>query len=78
MKLKQIRTLKLKEYIVKLEQEENELLLEMGKKGIVNDDNECINYAIKMLIEKHMYDGDSMSEFLKDRIKMQEQLNETR
>ena len=43
MKLKQIRTLKLKEYIVKLEQEENELLLEMGRKGIVQDDNECIN-----------------------------------
>ncbi len=78
MKLKQIRTLKLKEYIVKLEQEENELLLEMGRKGIVEDDNECINYAIKMLIEKHMYDGESMSEFLKDRSKMQEQLNETR
>ena len=78
MKINQIRTLKLKEYIVKLEQEESDLLIEMGRKNIVNDDNECINYAVKMLIDKHMYDGDSMSEFLKDRSKIQEQLNETR
>lgn len=77
MKINQIRTLKLKEYIVKLEQEENDLLLEMGRNNIVKDDNECINYAVKMLIEKHMYDGESMLEFLNDRSKMQEKLNET-
>lgn len=77
MKINQIRTLKLKEYIVKLEQEENDLLLEMGRNNIVKDDNECINYAVKMLIEKHMYDGESMLEFLNDRSKMQERLNET-
>ena len=78
MKINQIRTLKLKEYIVKLEQEENDLLLEMGRNNIVKDDNECINYAVKMLIEKHMYDGESMLDFLNDRAKMQERLNETR
>lgn len=79
MKLKQIRTLKLKEYIVKLEQEENDLLLELGRTNIVKDDNECINYAIKMLIDKHMYDGESMTEFLKGRNEMLEGLKyETR
>lgn len=78
MKINQIRTLKLKEYIVKLEQEENDLLLEMGRSNIIKDDNECINYAVKMLIEKHMYDGESMLDFLNDRSKMQEKLNETR
>lgn len=79
MKLKQIRTLKLKEYIVKLEQEENDLLLELGRTNIVKDDNECINYAIKMLIDKHMYDGESMAEFLKGRNEMLEGLKyETR
>jgi len=79
MKLKQIRTLKLKEYIVKLEQEESDLLLELGRTNIVKDDNECINYAITMLIDKHMYDGESMTEFLKGRNEMLEGLKyETR
>jgi len=74
MKLNPIRTVKLKEYIVKLEQEEEQLLLEMGKSNIIKDDNECINYAIKMLIDKHMYDGESMADFLKGRNKMMEGL----
>ena len=74
MKLKPIRTVKLKEYIVKLEQEEEQLLLEMGKSNIIKDDNECINYAIKMLIDKHMYDGESMADFLKGRNEMMEGL----
>jgi len=74
MKLNPIRTVKLKEYIVKLEQEEEQLLLEMGKSNIIKDDNECINYAIKMLIDKHMYDGESMADFLKGRNEMMEGL----
>jgi len=79
MKLNPIRTVKLKEYIVKLEQEESDLLLELGRTNIVKDDNECINYAITMLIDKHMYDGESMTEFLKGRNEMLEGLKyETR
>ena len=67
MKLDSIRTVNYTEYTIKLEPEESDLLLEIGRSQIVNDESECINYAIKMLIEKHMYDGESMSLFIKDR-----------
>lgn len=75
MDLSPIRIVTSKEYILKLDPEDNEILLELGRSNIIKDENECINYAVKMLIDKHMYDGESMADFLKDRNEMLKLLN---
>jgi hypothetical protein len=45
-----------KEYLVEFTPEEEEILLELGRKSIIEDKHECINYAVKILISRYMND----------------------
>ena len=43
-----------REYLLELEPEEEEILVELGRNEIVNDKRECINYAVKHLISQYI------------------------
>lgn len=57
MKTKDIGEITFNEYILKLEPEEENLLIEIGQREIVKNNNECINYAVQFLLEKYMKFG---------------------
>lgn len=57
MKTKNVGEIKYNEYTLKLEPEEEKMLIEIGQKEIVKNSGECINYAVQFLLEKYMYVG---------------------
>ena len=54
MKIKSIKNIKYKEYAVKLEPEDEALLLDIGRQNVIKDEQECINYAIQKLLSWYM------------------------
>lgn len=54
MQTKNMGEIKYNEYILKLEPEEENVLIEIGRQEIVKNDSECINYAVQFLLEKYM------------------------
>jgi len=45
------------EYVLKLEPDEENMLVEIGQKEIIKNKNECINYAVQFLLNQYMNDG---------------------
>jgi hypothetical protein len=54
MKLANEHNILYKEYTLELQEEEEELLLEVARKEIVQDKKELINYAVKRLIREYI------------------------
>lgn len=57
MKAQDVGEISYNEYILKLEPEEENILIEMGQREIVKNKNECINYAVQFLLEQYMEEG---------------------
>lgn len=45
------------EYVLRLEPAEENMLIEIGKREIIKNKDECISYAIQFLLEQYM-EGD--------------------
>ena len=56
MELKNSKKREYKEYVLELSPEEEQLLIEIASKQILDDREECINYAVKCLLSDFMGD----------------------
>lgn len=66
MEIKSTNDIQFKEYVVQLEPEDEQVLLEIGREHIIKDKQQCISYAVQKLLEWYMVSD--KSDFTDDNI----------